>query len=374
MTEIERQQPTPAAIGRGATVRNNLDDLPPARPRQRNWILALAGAVALLALVFFGWRWWDSRRFATTDDAYVGGDMIPVLSRVSGYVQAVNVQENESVKSGQPLVEVDPSELQQRLAQAQAELEAAQAGAGGVGLAGAQAQAARAKAAAARADIAQAEANEQQARADVARLRPLAEQQIVSRQQFETTEANARAAKARLDAARENATAAEAQSSAAQANVGGAQSRVNAAQAAVEQVRLQLAYTHIAAPAAGVVAKKSVQVGQLVSPGQALMTVVPLENVWVTANLKETQLKGVDPGDPVEIKVDAYPGLTFQGKVESISPSTGAQFSLLPPENATGNFTKVVQRVPVRVRLSGNNPPAELRPGMSSKVRIEKRP
>ena len=374
MAEIERHNPASAPTDRGVTPPTNLDDLAPARPHQKNWILALAGAVALLALVFFGWRIWDSRRFATTDDAYVGGDMIPVLSRVSGYVQAVNVQENESVKAGQPLVEVDPSELQQRLAQAQAELEAAQAGAGGVGLAGAQAQAARAKAAAARADIAQAEANEQQARADVARLRPLAQQQIVSRQQFETTEANARAAKARLDAARENAAAAEAQSSAAQANVGGSQSRVNAAQAAVEQVRLQLAYTHIAAPAAGVVAKKSVQVGQLVSPGQALMTVVPLENVWVTANLKETQLKGVDPGDPVEIKVDAYPGLTFHGKVESISPSTGAQFSLLPPENATGNFTKVVQRVPVRVRLAGNNPPAELRPGMSSKVMIEKRP
>ena len=205
-------------------------------------------------------------------------------------------------------------------------------------------------------------------------MRPLAEQQIVSRQQFETAQANARAAAARLEAARENAAAAEAQSSAAQANVGGAQSRVEASRAAVEQVRLQLAYTHIAAPAAGVVAKKSVQVGQLVSPGQALMTVVPLENVWVTANLKETQLKGVNPGDPVEIKVDAYPGLIFHGQVESLSPSTGAQFSLLPPENATGNFTKVVQRVPVRIRLSGNDPAAELRPGMSSKVRIEKHP
>jgi membrane fusion protein, multidrug efflux system len=374
MADIEKQNPAPTKIGGQATLRNELGDLPPARPRNRNWILVLAGAVALLALIFFGWRWWDSRRFATTDDAFVGGDMIPVLSRVSGYVQSVNVQENEAVKAGQPLVEVDPSELQQRLAQAQAELEAALAGAGGEGLAGAQAQAARAKAAAAMADVAQAEANERQARADLDRLRPLAEQQIVSRQQFETAEANVRAAAAKLDAARENAAAAAAQSSAALANVGGAQSRVDGARAMVEQARLQLSYTHIAAPAAGVVAKKSVQVGQLVSPGQALMTVVPLEKVWVTANLKETQLKDVNPGDPAEIKVDAYPGLAFHGQVESLSPSTGAQFSLLPPENATGNFTKVVQRVPVRIVLTGNNPPAELRPGMSSKVRIEKRP
>jgi membrane fusion protein, multidrug efflux system len=374
MAEIERPNPAPGPADRGAMPRTNLDDMSVARPRPRNWILALAGVVALAALIFFAWRWWDGRRYATTDDAYVGADMVPVLSRVSGYVQAVNVQENEAVKAGQPLVEVDPSELQQRLAQAQAELDAAQAGAGGVGLAGAQAQAARSKAAAARADIAQAEANEQQARADVERVRPLAEQQIVSRQQFETAQANARAAAARLDAARENAAAAEAQAAAAQANIGGAQSRVDAARASVEQARLQLAYTHIAAPAAGIVAKKSVQVGQLVSPGQALLTIVPLDNIWVTANLKETQLNGVGPGDPAKIRVDAYPGLVLHGQVESLSPSTGAQFSLLPPENATGNFTKVVQRVPVRIRLSGTNLRAELRPGMSAKVTIEKRP
>jgi membrane fusion protein (multidrug efflux system) len=242
----------------------------------------------------------------------------------------------------------------------------------GPGTAVAQARAARAAAQAARASVARAEANAEKARSDVERMRPLADEQIVSRQQFDAAVAAARAAEAQLEAARRNAEAAEAQAEAAEGSVGGARSRVLAAEAAVEQARLQLGYTRIVAPAAGVVAKKNVQVGQLVNPGQSLMTVVPLSDIWVTANLKETQLQGVEPGDPAEVEVDAYPGLKFHGHVQSISPATGAQFSLLPPENATGNFTRVVQRVPVRVKLDGDNPAAELRPGMSSVVTIRK--
>jgi membrane fusion protein, multidrug efflux system len=352
------------------------DDLTPPRPR-KNWILIPAGLVVLAALSYFAWNWWDSRHYARTDDAFVGGDMIPVLSRVSGYVQAVQVQENQAVKAGQPLVDVDPREFEQRLAQVTADLQAAQSAAGGTGLAGAQARAARAKAAAARADVAQAEADDRRARSDLERMRPLVDQEIVSRQRFEAAEASARSTTARLTAARENAAAAEAQASAADAAVGSADSRVEAAKAALEQVKLQLSYTHIVAPAEGVVAKKSVEVGQLVSPGQSLMTVVPLADVWITANLKETQLRDLNPGDRAEIDVDAYPGHTFHGEVLSISPSTGAQFSLLPPENATGNFTKVVQRVPVRIKIldgSGSrNGNFDLRPGMSTKVTIRKR-
>ena len=148
---------------------------------------------------------------------------------------------------------------------------------------------------------------------------------------------------------------------------------MNASRAAAAQAQLQLSYTRIAAPGPGVVARKNVEPGQFVNPGQALMAVVPVSNVWVTANLKETQLKGVGIGSAAEVTVDAYPGMHFHGKVESISPATGAQFSLLPPENATGNFTKVVQRVPVRVRLNpSGNPNVPLRPGMSAEVSIRK--
>ncbi len=154
----------------------------------------------------------------------------------------------------------------------------------------------------------------------------------------------------------------------------GADARVGAARAARDQAALNLSYTRITAPSGGVVSKKTVEVGQLVQAGQPLMSVVPLDDIWVTANLKETQTADVAPGDAADITVDAYPGRHFTGHVESISPATGAKFSLLPPDNATGNFTKVVQRIPVRVRLAGPNDPVHpLRPGMSVYVAIATR-
>lgn len=342
---------------------------------RRNWILLLGGVVAVMAVVFFLWRWWESGRYASTDDAFVGGDMVPVLARVNGYVQSVTVRENDHVAKGQLLVQLDTAELSQRLRQAEADLAVARSVAGsetGGGTASAEVAAARAAEAAARAAVEEAEASAEKTSSDVERLRPLADREIVSKQQFEAALAARRAAAAQLQAARERAQAAEAQAEAARTRVAGARGRAAAAEAIVEQARLQLGYARIVAPAEGVVARKNVEVGQLVNAGQSLMTVVPLSDIWVTANLKETQLKGVGPGDRVEIEVDAYPGLTFHGRVESVSPATGAQFSLLPPDNATGNFTKVVQRIPLRVRLDGHNPDVQLRPGMSAVVTIRK--
>jgi membrane fusion protein (multidrug efflux system) len=160
--------------------------------------------------------------------------------------------------------------------------------------------------------------------------------------------------------------------SAAMADVRAASSRLASSSASRDQVALQLAYTRVTAPVDGVVARKSVEVGQLVQPGQQLFMIVQLSDVWVTANFKETQLRNVRPGDPVEIRVDTYPGKVFAGQVESVSPATGAKFSLLPPDNATGNFTKVVQRIPVKIRLvPGNDPQTPLRPGMSAKVTVK---
>src|SRR6266699_3929467 len=158
---------------------------------------------------------------------------------------------------------------------------------------------------------------------------------------------------------------------AAEAALVGADARVGAARAARDQAALNLSYTRITAPASGVVSKKTVELGQLVQAGQPLMSVVPLEDVWITANLKETQIEAVKPGEPVDFTVDAYPGLHFRGHVESLSPATGARFSLLPPDNATGNFTKVVQRVPVRIRPDKPDPAHPLRPGMSVVVTIK---
>jgi membrane fusion protein (multidrug efflux system) len=242
---------------------------------------------------------------------------------------------------GDTLAVLDDRDFRSRLAQTEADYAAALAGVSSNTRVG-QAEAA----------IRQAEANAGKAHADLDRLLPLAEQEIVSRQQ--------------LDGAQAAAATADAQLAAAQAALAAADARVASARAARDQAALQLSYTRITAPRSGVVSKKTVEVGQLVQPGQPLLSVVPLDDIWVTANLKETEVEDVNPGDPADITVDAYPGVHVAGHVESLSPATGAKFSLLPPDNATGNFTKVVQRIPVRIRLDRpNDLERPLRPGMS---------
>jgi len=245
------------------------------------------------------------------------------------------------VKAGETLVVLDDRDFRARLAQTDADLAALLA-----------TVSTRTRVGQAEAAVAQAQANASKATADLGRIEPLAAQNVVSQQQ--------------LDAARAAAAAALAQLASAQAALVGADARVAAARAARDQAALQLSYTRITAPSNGVVSKKSVELGQLVQAGQPLMTVVPLDDIWITANLKETEVADVAPGDSVDFTVDAYKGRHFRGHVESISPATGAKFSLLPPDNATGNFTKVVQRLPVRVRPDIVPDPAHpLRPGMS---------
>src|SRR5437762_10461896 len=249
--------------------------------------------------------------------------------------------------AGDTLVVLDDRDYKVRLAQADADLAVALAGVSN-----------RARVGQAEALVEQAQANALKAHADLDRVRPLALQEIVSKQQLDAVEAAARAADAAL--------------AAAQAALLAADARVGAARAARDQAALNLSYTRVIAPSSGVVSKKTVELGQLVQAGQPLMTVVPLEDIWVTANLKETESADVTPGDSVEITVDAYKGKRFRGHVESISPATGAKFSLLPPDNATGNYTKVVQRLPVRVRIdSPVDSTARLRPGMSVEVTIK---
>ena len=350
----------------------------PVEPKKKPpYALILVGILLVVGLVWGVKRWSYGRNHESTDNAQVDGHIVPVLAKVGGYVVAVNAEENQPVKEGALLVQIDDAEYRVRLAAAEADFAAAQASAGGNGTTGqAQAQVAvsAGQSAASSAQVAAARANMQKADADLARFRTLADQQIISRQQLDAAQAAADAARANYEAVQRQAAAAGATVSSAEAGVRLANARLAAAKAARDNAALQESYTKITAPASGLVSKKTVEVGQLVQPGQTLLSVVPDTGVWVTANFKETQLDGVKPGQPVEIEVDAYGGCVAEGKVDGVSAATGAKFSLLPPDNATGNFTKVVQRVPVRILVTkGCGTDRPLRPGMSVVAHVKTR-
>ncbi len=342
----------------------------PAGPsRKRRIVLGLVAIGALLGVGGALKQWLYGRAHESTDNAQVDGHIVPVLAKVSGYVTAVTVAENDRVRGDSVLVRIDEREFAVKLAQADADLAAARAAAGGNGQDG-QAQAAVQNAtgqrAALDASIGAARAAEVKAEADLGRMRELVAKQVVSRQQLDAAEAAADAARAQLAAARNNAGAAGAGVTNAQAGVRLAQARLASAKASRDNAALQLSYTRVTAPVAGIISRKQVEVGQLVQAGQPLLTVVSDTGVWITANFKETQLSDLHVGQDVDIEVDAYGGVTAKGTVESLSAATGAKFALLPPDNATGNFTKVVQRVPVRIRvIDGLGKDRPLRPGMS---------
>ncbi len=333
--------------------------------------------IAALVLLGGGWgykTWNYARAHETTDDAQVDGHIVPVLAKVGGYVERVTVDENTPVKEGQLLVQIDSADYAVRVTQAQADLQASQAAVGGRGSSVAQVQTAESQTAAGQANVAAARAQLVKAQSDFRRYQQLAAQQIISQLQLD-------AARAAVDVAAAQVTAAQRQAAAAGSGVGNAQAGVRLAdarlagtRAALDNAKLQLSYTHIVAPVSGVVSRKTVEVGQLVQPGQTMMSVVADTGIWVTANFKETQLDDIRVGQPVELDIDAYDGAPAQGVVESISAASGARFALLPPDNATGNFTKVVQRVPVRIRITnGLGATRPLRPGMSVYVRVATR-
>jgi membrane fusion protein (multidrug efflux system) len=367
-TAIESTAPTTSRNDKTAA------DEPDAPSTKRKFVLPIVLVLGLV-LVFWAFQRWNyGRSHQSTDNAQVDGHIVPVLAKVGGYVKTVNVSENDHVNAGQLLVQLDDADYRVRLQQAQADLAAAEATSGGGGFSGqaqSQVQSAAGQRATLDAQIGAAKANADKADADLARARELAGKLIISRQQLDAAQATAAVARANLLAAQRQAAAAGGTVNTAEAGVRVASARTMAARAAAENAQLQLDYTRITAPASGEVSRKQVEVGQLVSPGQPLLSIVADTGVWVTANFKETQLATIRPGQPVEFEIDAYGGCVGQGKVASVSGATGAKFALLPPDNATGNFTKVVQRVPVRIAVtkpcSGNHP---LRPGLSANVHV----
>ena len=345
-----------------------------ATSNRKNIVLGVIALVLLGALSWGGKLWIYSRSHTSTDDAAVDGHIVPVVSKVSGYLRTLDTDENHTVSEGQVLAQLDTAELAVRLAQAEAELAAARAigGTGASGQAEAQVATASGNRSALQSQVAAAAANASRANADLKRMQELASKQIISMQQLDAARASAAAANATLEAARRQASAATGMVVGAEAGTRLASARYKAALAARDNAALQLSYARITAPVHGVVSKVSVAAGQLVQAAQPIMTIVADSGVWVTANFKETQLSAIKVGQPVAIDVDAYNGCVAEGKVESFGAATGSKFALLPPDNATGNFTKVVQRVGVRVAITkgcGDNRP--LRPGMSVSAHVK---
>jgi membrane fusion protein (multidrug efflux system) len=387
----------------------------PSRPSRRRGILL--AAVAVLVLVALGF-WWRSTFSEDTDDAQINGHLIQVSARIAGHIKSVEVKENEEVDKGTVIAELDPSDYQVAVERAQAALASAEAAAAaanvhvpittvntGSNLASANADVAAAQAglaqaqqqaAAARARVAQAQANYTKAQSDLARYRPLVEKDVISKLQYDSAVAAADAGKAALAdaqatqnaadyavrAAREHRAQAQAllkyaqtapkQIAAETARAKQAEAQVKEAQAALDQAKLNLSYTKIVAPVTGIITRKSVEVDENVSAGQNLLTLVSLEDLWVTANFKETQLKDVRTGQSVDIHVDAT-GKTYKGRVTQIGGATGSMLSLFPPENATGNYVKVVQRVPVRIDFTDlvkEDSRHILRPGFSVEPKV----
>lgn len=336
---------------------------------RRTITFTILGIIGAGILVWAVRAWSYGRSHETTDNAQVDGRIVPILAKVGGYVQQVMVNENDSVRSGQVLVQIDEAEYRQRLAQAEADFRAALATSGADGSPGqaaAQVATASGQQSALEAQIVAARAAAQRATADLARAEDLAKQQIISRAQLDAARTSAEAARANVTMLERQAAAAGASVTGARGGVRLAEARAQAARAARDLAALQLKYTRVTAPEGGIVSRKQVEVGQLVQPGQPLMWVVADTGEWITANFKETQLQSMHPGQLVDVDVDAYQGCNVQGRVLSISSATGAKFALLPPDNATGNFTKVVQRIPVRIQVTrGCGKARPLRPGMS---------
>lgn len=383
------------------------------RRRAKNAYLILAASAAAVAALWFVHRWWTHGK-EDTDDAQVEADVVPMAPRVGGLIKTARVQDNQVVKAGDVLFEIDPADLDVEVARCEAELQAAQAqqaaadaqvgvvqssSTGGLSSAraaltgaGASVRSAEEAMRAAQAAVERAKADLATAESDLKRQQDLFAQKAGTRHDVEHAQQARDVAKASLDAASAQlamthdqrnlaqARVAEAEGrvtqstpvdqavASAQASVKLAAARVTAAQVALDKAKLQRSYATVVAPAAGKISRLAAHAGQQVMAGQPLLMLVPVDS-YVIANFKESQIGRMKAGDPVDIEIDAYPGQSFHGVVDTVSPATGARFAMIPPDNATGNFVKVVQRVPVKIRWS-SPPGVAMKPGLSAEVTV----
>jgi len=328
----------------------------------------ILGAILLIGIIFGIKEYIYYGKHVDTDDAQVDGDISPVVARVGGYVDSIYFQENEHVNKDQVLVKIDDRDYKVKLEQAQA----AQVGASAnINVGQSQVFANAANSSSARAQVESAAARLEKTNKDYQRYANLVKDGSITQQQFDQ-------AKADLEVAQANYRAAQDQYKAAQEQVGATKSQLNVTHTGVTQkqvdvdyAKLQLSYTVVKSPASGTASKKNVQIGQLVQAGQTLFSIVNDNSLYITANFKETQLDKIHNGQKVNIEVDAYPDLKLKGSVYNFAPATGAKFSLLPPDNATGNFVKVVQRIPIKIKIDGTKEDVDkLRPGMSVSVSV----
>ena len=345
---------------------------PPAPHRLRNGLvrlLALIVAGGLAVLFATQWdRWVGGATRQVTDDAYVRGDVTPLSAQVEGYVRKVAVDDYQRVKAGDLLVQIEDSDYTAKVAQAEADLLGAQAAIANIK---ARKDAQKAVVVQAEAGIVATQADLERAKLEDQRQRTLLATTYGTQQRVEQTDADLKRLEATLASNQAALESQRSQSAVLDTQELQLRAEVKAKQAALDLAKINLGYTRIAAPVSGEVSERGVYTGQYVHSGSQVITVVPLDNVWVVANYKETQLTHVAIGQRAEIRVDTFPGIVINATVDSIAPASGAQFSLLPPDNATGNFTKVVQRIPVKLKIGADNQLAgHLLPGMSVEATI----
>lgn len=333
-------------------------------------VLPMTLSLVILAGIVFGVKEWIFyQHYEATDDAQIDGDISPVVARVGGFVQAIQFKDNQLVHQGDTLVILDDRDFRIQLEKAKANLKAVKSG---VDVSSAKVTFIKANVPPVQANLQAAKAHLWEVNKTYERYKNLLQSQAITQSQFDAIKAKQEAANAQVNAAKKQIDAIQKNVQSSQQQVGATISKIAVAQAAVDLAKLQLSYTVIIAPVSGIVSKRNIQIGQLVGRGHQLFAIVNKGSTYVTANFKETQLSDMNIGQPVDIMVDAYPHYKFHGYLASFSGATGAKFSLLPPNNATGNFVKVVQRVPVRIYFDSLSPTwdKKLIPGMSVEATI----
>ncbi|MGZ3757404.1 MAG: HlyD family secretion protein [Mucilaginibacter sp.] len=338
-------------------------------PKKPNKVLPIILGIILVGGIIFGVKEYIYYgKHVDTDDAQIDGDISPVVTRVGGYVDSIYFQENTHVNKDQILVKIDDRDYKVKLEQAQA----AQVGASaGINVNESQIYANTANSAVAKAGVESAQARLDKVNKDYARYANLIKDGSITQQQFDQAKSDLEVAQANLQAAKDQYKAAQEQVGTTRSQLKVTNTSVSQRQVDIDYAKLQLSYTTVKAPASGITSKKNVQPGQLVQAGQTLFSIVNDSSLYITANFKETQLEKITNGQKVNIEVDAFPDLKVEGTVYNFAPATGAKFSLLPPDNATGNYVKVVQRVPVKIKINaGKDVMEKLRPGMSVSVSV----